>query len=1482
MEGGDLSMTTIDEKIVRMKFDNAQFANGASSTLSMLDKLKAALRFDGASQGLNEASNAVNNFNTSKAQGEVSALGQKFGALQIAAITALSNIVNKAVDAGLSLAKSLSIDQVSAGFREYETNLNSIQTILANTGLKGAEGLAKVTAKLDELNHYADQTIYNFSEMARNIGTFTAAGVNLDTATNAIKGIANLAAISGSNAEQASAAMYQLSQALAAGKVTLEDWNSVVNAGMGGKVFQDSLVETARVHGVKIDEIIKKQGSFRLSLEKGWLTSEILTETLSKFTGELTAEQLKSMGYSQQQITQILELGKTAVDAATKIKTFTQLIDTLREGVSSGWAKTWQIVFGDFNEARTLFTEVGNTIGGMLQKSADARNEMLQGWKDLGGRQALIDGLSNAFKALMSFLKPISDAFRQIFPKTTAQDLVAMTNAFRDFMAKLILGSETANNLRRTFAGFFAILGIGWELLKAGVSFIFDLIGAFGSGSGGILKFTGNIGDFLVMLHKAIKDGDAFGKIFDVIAKVLQVPINLLKSLGSLLGNLFSGVQGTVNSATSGVAGLTDSLNPLQKLGNMVKSMWEAVLRVFSNIFQKVKEVAREFVAWASGVGAAISGVFSGGLNFDAILKAVNTGLFATLLLLLRKFVNGVTDFFSGETGMFKGIVDALNGLTGALKGMQNALNAAALLAIAAAIGILALALIGLSKIDQDGLTRASIAIAVMFTQLTAAFVAFNKVSSGGSALKVGVMSAGLILLAVAVNVLASAVKKLGELDIDKLRKGLIAVALLIATLVAATNRLDTNTSGIIRTSAAMILLGVAIRVLVESVEELSEMNWEELAKGLVGVGTLLASLALFTKFVEADKGGISQGAGLILLATALKILASAVGDFTQFNWEELGRGMAAIAVGLGLITAAMNLLPAEAVLKATGVVIIAASLKLIAEGVEAMSGLNWGEIARGMTVMAGALISIALALKLVPSGSVLSAAAILIVAASLQLIQQALGKMSGMTWEEIAKGLIVLAGSLIIIAAAVRVMQGALSGAAAILVVVAALNMLVPVLTALGEMSWEEIVKGLVALAGVFVILGLAGLILGPLAPVIFALAAGIALLGLAVLAAGLGVLAFATALTVLAGAGAAATATIVGIVAGLVGLIPYVMEQIALGLVAFARVIAESGPAILAAITTVLNAFLQAIIDVTPKAMEALRTMLFKLLDLLVAAVPKMVDAGVKIILGILKGIADNIGKVIDVATRIIVEFLNGIARNIGKVIEAGIDLIFKFIDGIADGIRQAGPRLADAGWNIATAIVEGIINGIKRLVQRAIDAIVNMAKSMWEGVKNVFDIFSPSKKMIWLSKMLVLGVEEGIDKYGNIAVKSTVGMGEDMLDAMGNTLDGLSKVIGKDMIDFDPTITPVLDLSKVRKDAGEINNLLNMPELTVNGIRSSASDAGTGFESNRTADDIDGITGSGDNYTFNQTNNSPKALTAVEIYRQTDNLISKAKKG
>ena len=218
----------------------------------------------------------------------------KFSAFEVIAVTALANITNSAVNAGKKIVSALTIEPVKSGFEEYETQINAIQTILANTESKGST-LQDVNAALDELNHYADMTIYNFTEMTRNIGTFTAAGVDLETSVSAIKGIANLAAVSGSTSQQASTAMYQLSQALAAGTVKLQDWNSVVNAGMGGQVFQDALKETARVHGIAIDQMIADEGSFRETLAKGWLTSEILTDTLAKFTGDLSEAQLKQI-----------------------------------------------------------------------------------------------------------------------------------------------------------------------------------------------------------------------------------------------------------------------------------------------------------------------------------------------------------------------------------------------------------------------------------------------------------------------------------------------------------------------------------------------------------------------------------------------------------------------------------------------------------------------------------------------------------------------------------------------------------------------------------------------------------------------------------------------------------------------------------------------------------------------------------------------------------------------------------------------------------------------------------------------------------------------------------------------------------------------------------------------------------------------------------------------------------------------------------
>ena len=385
--------TTIDERVVEMRFDNKQFESNVATSMSTLEKLKKSLNLTGASKGLEDVGTATKRVDMSGLGGAVDSVKAKFSALQVVGVTALANITNSAVNAGKSIIKSLTIDPVKTGFDEYETKMGSIQTILANTEHQGTT-LNDVTAALDKLNLYADKTIYNFKEMTRNIGTFTAAGIDLETSVRSIQGIANLAAISGSTSQQASTAMYQLSQALATGTVKLQDWNSVVNAGMGGKVFQNALIQTAAVLDGAGDDVAAWQaknidafGSFRESLSRGaWLTSEVLTRTLEQFTmaaeeGSETWEEYKKSlmdtGYTEAQAESILKMANTASDAATKVKTFTQLMDTLKESAQSGWAQSWEIIIGDFEEAKAVFTELSDLLGGVIGKSADRRNSFL-------------------------------------------------------------------------------------------------------------------------------------------------------------------------------------------------------------------------------------------------------------------------------------------------------------------------------------------------------------------------------------------------------------------------------------------------------------------------------------------------------------------------------------------------------------------------------------------------------------------------------------------------------------------------------------------------------------------------------------------------------------------------------------------------------------------------------------------------------------------------------------------------------------------------------------------------------------------------------------------------------------------------------------------------------------------------------------------------------------------------------------------------
>lgn len=426
---------TVDNKVVEMRFDNDQFEKGVATSMSTIDKLKAKLNFQDADKSLSSLSDSAKKVDMSTLANSVQKVSLQFSSLQVIAGTALANITNNAVNTGRKILSALTTNPVKDGMSEYETQMNAVQTILANTQKEGTN--VKIVNKyLDELNTYADKTIYNFSEMTRNIGTFTAAGVKLGTSVSSIKGIANLAATSGSNAQQASTAMYQLSQAIAAGKVQLMDWNSVVNAGMGGQVFQDALIRTSEHLKTGAKEAINTYGSFRESLTKGeWLTTQVLTETLDQFaTAADTQEEYEAAvkkfvdeGYSQEEAEQIATMAKTAGEAATKVKTFSQLIDTCKEALGSGWTTTWRLIFGDFEDARKLWTSVSDAIGGFINKFSDARNKVLD------------SALYNNSKSLGERIKSVGEA---------TETVTKVTENFGEVVNRVI-GGEFGNGAER-------------------------------------------------------------------------------------------------------------------------------------------------------------------------------------------------------------------------------------------------------------------------------------------------------------------------------------------------------------------------------------------------------------------------------------------------------------------------------------------------------------------------------------------------------------------------------------------------------------------------------------------------------------------------------------------------------------------------------------------------------------------------------------------------------------------------------------------------------------------------------------------------------------------------------------------------------------------------------------------------------------------------------------------------------------------------
>lgn len=958
---------------------NTDVASRTAKTSGILARLKGIFQKADNHQGFPNSVKSIDSLN-SKASGinlnpltgafsrAADSVKGSLNAMDVAMGIVMGNMMQKAISFGAKFFKG-PID----GLNEYNEKLGSVQTIMTNTEweIPDQSKRMRMTSKtLEDLNEYADKTIYSFKDMTKNIGTFTAAGVGLEDSAVAIKGISNLAAASGSNTQQASTAMYQLSQALASGKVGLQDWNSVVNAGMGGKLFQDRLTEMAEKMGHARD----MTKSFRDSLKDGWLTSEVLINTLKEFSVD---EQM--------------------LNAATQIKSFGQLVDTVQEAIGSGWATSWEYLFGGYEEAKGLWTEVGKIVGDyfddaqgtyhdaildMDRSLGNFRNAVLKTWKDLGGQASFFNIIKNSFEIVFKALTRFREGYRSAFGdfKTVGQSLYNVTKAIENFTEKLAKSKVLfllATNAGRLFGNVISLIMSMFGRFISGFT-------KFGTGTMGFIAAINSVVSVLANFFSALRFntnlmsgmqslGASLANVFKTVSAVVNIlvtafvrlfgGINTLNSVSNSLG-WFKTLAGWIEKATGAIANFVSALSfslmtgkSLESQGIKITGVFKAIgtaitfvagllkgfVGIISKVFGSLKNLKFENpfknmfgdksvdTGWGDKIAAGIKKGFDKiksvvssasksladtirKMSFSDMLKAAFAGWAGLKIFKSIKNKKGGGGPFGEIMDMFKDFVnngkEMVSKVSEVLDGVKESLQSFTGAVKAGSLLMIASALMILAlslKMLAGMSTEDLVRSGSAIASLSYILTAAMKRLSKIDKIPPGT-AVSMIGFAVGIRILAGAMKKLADLDTNQLDVAVRGIAAATLILVGAMKLLE---GGKKVQTGVLSMLGfvLAIRLLVGAMDKLKDYNMDQIKTSLIGVVSLMGALALSMKVMNGVKIKISNMFGMITFAGTIYLLVMTLEKLTKLNPDRSAKAMEQITVLILELVSVMHLL---------------------------------------------------------------------------------------------------------------------------------------------------------------------------------------------------------------------------------------------------------------------------------------------------------------------------------------------------------------------------------------------------------------------------------------------------------------------------------------------------------------------------------------------------------------------------------------------
>ena len=1083
---------TVDSRVLEMQFDNRQFESNISDTIASLEELKKSLNMTGASKGLENIGAASKNVDLSNISAGVSALENRFSTLGIVGMRVIENLTDSMMRLAGKTFNFLTSGIVQGGIRRA-MNLED-----AHFQLQGLLNDEKaVSAVMKNVSDSVDGTAYSLDSAAKVASQLAASGMRAgDKMYTSLRAVAGVAAMTNSSYDDIGRIFTQVA---GQGRLMGNDLLSLASRGMNA----------AAVLGKHFN---KTEGEIRDMVSKGQISFEMFAEAMDSAFGEHAKKANETFTGSIDNIKAALaRIGAEFVSPLVEQNgALVKFFNALREQINS--------VKENIIPLANIFTSFVEKIANSatkFTKNLDFTNHFKLFYN-------VIDILRNIFSGLFSVIKPIGQAFTDIFPSSeTLKKAISLTAFFKELTSKMKVSEKTANNLKRTFKGIFSVIGVATDFITALVKGLGSLLGGILGVGGGFTSVTAAIGDWLSALGKSIRNANIFETVINGIVSVIKKAVSYIKDLGSVVDDIFSGIGSGMTSA-------------------------------FQN------------------------------LNFDKILGGLNIGLMSGIMLAIKNFIDQMSALVHNRA--WTAFDSMLTNLKITLKSYQAQLNAKTLLQIAAAIGVLAMSLLVLSSIKPDKLGPSVAAMSALIAELSLALKVLTGMVAESAIGKAWLGIQSFISLSLAILILSSAVKRLSSIDTKDLAKGLVGIGVLLLELGLFLDnaRFSLKTGP---TATGILILSAALVVLSKAVKNLGSLKIEELAKGLGSVAILLTAISIFLNHTESSKGIISASIGMVIMASAIKVLATAIQKFGNMKLTDIGKGLLSMGGALLIVAGAMHIMPKNLISTGIGLGVIALSMNTLAKAFSNFGSMSWGAIAKGLVAMGGALAELSIGLHL---------------------------------------------------------MNGTLAGSAALMVASIALTAITPILKTLGGMSWTGIAKGLTALAGAFAVIGLAGYLLAGTIPAIIGLAGALTLLGLSAIAFGAGVALIGTGITsIAAGLGTLASAgestirsfveSIKTFVIGIADIIPEIVEIFGKLIISFAKVIGEAAPQLAESLLKIISETLKALANYIPQIVDSLMKLFIGIINTIGNHLPELITAAVNLVGKFFNGII-NVLKDID----------------------------------------------------------------------------------------------------------------------------------------------------------------------------------------------------------------------------------------------------------